>query len=143
MLLCNSNDPGESGNANDSIFESQSDPAGIIHVLLHLYSGFSVSSLWHFSLFSINTTVKGRTATGAAGINLYNYKKTYHTRFQILIKKKNPVKSPICNDQVPYFSCNLHALSQCEINDWILCCSMILPHKLIANESYCTTKYVV
>lgn len=59
-----------------------------LNVLLHPYSGFSVSSLWHFPLLSLNTMPKGQTATDTAETNLHDYKETYLTRFQIPIKKK-------------------------------------------------------
>lgn len=82
----------------------------LLNILLYLYSGFSVSSLWHFPLLSTNTMLKGQTATDAAETNLHNYVETYHTRFQTpTLKKKNPVKSHVCNDQIPHFSCKLYA----------------------------------
>jgi len=60
----------------------------LLSVLLHLYSGFSVSFLWHLPLLSINTMLKNQTAGDAAETNPHNYNETYHTRFQIPIKKK-------------------------------------------------------
>lgn len=65
----------------------------LLNVLLHLYSGLNVSSLWHFPLLSINTMLKGQTGTDAAETNLHNYRDlSHHISNTNLKKKKNSCK---------------------------------------------------
>lgn len=75
--------------------------------------------------------LKGQTATDAAETNLHNYRDlSHHISNMNLKKKKIPVKSPVRNNQIPRFSCNLHALK----SEWDKLSGSVLQYDFVSQS---------
>lgn len=131
MLLCNSTDPGEIGNAYDSISESQSHPAAITQCftpsILRVECFFPLAFPSSFHKYYAKRPncywcCRDKPAQLQRPI-------TSHFKYEFK-KKKIPVKSPVRNNQIPRFSCNLHALK----SEWDKLSGSVLQYDFVSQS---------